>query len=145
MPAHAPLQDPILSFLHTFSLKSTHIGGQTLPKMGPRPPTENPGSDPAHGVFLFGNICYNNWHQEQEIVTFIYFVKIRSHFLQNTSDLNQHQQVLKSSVLCSTNCTTGKLGVKNCSIDPFTTEFNKMRKFVVTLCALKFLCINQSK
>ena len=33
---HAPLWDPILSFLHTFSPKSAHIGG-------PRPPTGNPG------------------------------------------------------------------------------------------------------
>ena len=33
-----PLQDPILSFSHTFSLKSAHIGGQNPPKMGPRPP-----------------------------------------------------------------------------------------------------------
>ena len=38
MLAHAPLQDPILSFLHTFSLKSAHVGGQNPPKMGPRPP-----------------------------------------------------------------------------------------------------------
>ena len=33
-----PLQDPILSFLHTFSLKSAHVGGQNPPKMSPRPP-----------------------------------------------------------------------------------------------------------
>ena len=33
-----PLQDPILSFSHTFSLKSAHVGGQNHPKMGPRPP-----------------------------------------------------------------------------------------------------------
>ena len=26
-PTHAPLQDPILSFLHTFSPKSTHVAG----------------------------------------------------------------------------------------------------------------------
>ena len=31
VPAHAPLQDPILSFSHTFSLKSAHVGGQTPP------------------------------------------------------------------------------------------------------------------
>ena len=46
MPVHTPLQDPILLFLHTFSLKSAHVGGQNPPKMGPRPPTENPGSGP---------------------------------------------------------------------------------------------------
>ena len=38
MPAHAPLHDPVLLFLHTFSLKSAHVGGQNPPKMGPRPP-----------------------------------------------------------------------------------------------------------
>ena len=42
-----PLQDPILSFLHTFSLKSAHVGGQNPPKMGPCPPMENPGSGPV--------------------------------------------------------------------------------------------------
>ena len=46
MLVHAPLQDPILSFLHTFSLKSAHVGGQNPPKMGPHPPMENPGSGP---------------------------------------------------------------------------------------------------
>ena len=33
----SPQQDPILSFLHTFSLKSTHVGGQH-PPMAWRPP-----------------------------------------------------------------------------------------------------------
>ena len=52
MPAHAPppLQDPILSFSHTFSLKSAHVGGQNPAKMGPRPPTENPGSSPVNNA-----------------------------------------------------------------------------------------------
>ena len=45
--ARPPLQDPILLFSHTFLLKSAHIGGQNPLKMGPRPPTENPGSGPA--------------------------------------------------------------------------------------------------
>ena len=36
-PVHAPLQDPILSFSHTFSQKSAHVGGQNPPKMGPCP------------------------------------------------------------------------------------------------------------
>ena len=35
MLAHAPLQGPTLSFSHT-----------PPPKMGPHPPTENPGSSP---------------------------------------------------------------------------------------------------
>ena len=49
-----PLQDPILSFSHTFSLKSAHVGGQNPPKMGPRPPpTENPGSGP--GINIISN------------------------------------------------------------------------------------------
>ena len=34
---HTPPWDPILSFSHTFSPKSAHVGG-------PRPPTGNPGS-----------------------------------------------------------------------------------------------------
>ena len=42
-----PLQDPILSFSHTFSLKSAHVGGQNPPKWVHAPPTENPGSGPA--------------------------------------------------------------------------------------------------
>ena len=33
-----PLQDPILLFLHTFSLKSAYVIGQNPPKMGPHPP-----------------------------------------------------------------------------------------------------------
>ena len=46
--AHAPLQDPILSFLHTFSLESAHLGGQTHPppKWVHTPPMKNPGSGP---------------------------------------------------------------------------------------------------
>ena len=38
-----PLWDPILSFLHTFSLKSTCVGG-------PRPSTGNPGSATANSL-----------------------------------------------------------------------------------------------
>ena len=57
MPAHAPIQDPILSFSHTFSLKSAQVGGQNPPKMGPRPPTENPGSGPEiHGGKNFKSV-----------------------------------------------------------------------------------------
>ena len=36
---HTPLWDPILSFLHTFSPKSAHVGGPCPP-----PPLGNPGS-----------------------------------------------------------------------------------------------------
>ena len=43
--AHTPLQDPIFSFSHTFSLKSAHIGGQNPPKWV-HTPMENPGSGP---------------------------------------------------------------------------------------------------
>ena len=40
-----PLRDPIISFSHhTFSPKSTSVGGPRPPKMGPRPPTGNLGS-----------------------------------------------------------------------------------------------------
>ena len=45
-----PLWDKILSFLHTFLLKSTHVGGpcppygSTPPRTGPCPPMGNPGS-----------------------------------------------------------------------------------------------------
>ena len=47
LPAHDPLQDPILLFSHTFSLKSAHVGGQNPPQNGSTPPlTENPGSGP---------------------------------------------------------------------------------------------------
>ena len=46
--ARPPIQDPILLFSHTFSLKSAHVGDQNPPKMGPRPPTENPASEPDY-------------------------------------------------------------------------------------------------
>ena len=39
-----PLWDPVLSFSHTFSLKSTHIGGPDLPNGCTPRPTGNPGS-----------------------------------------------------------------------------------------------------
>ena len=52
MLAHAPLQDPILLFSHTFSLKSAHVGGQNPPKMGPCPPMENPGSGPDNHMII---------------------------------------------------------------------------------------------
>ena len=44
--ARLPLRDSILSFSHTFLLKSARVGGPRLPLTGPRPPppTENPGS-----------------------------------------------------------------------------------------------------
>ena len=57
--ARPPLQDPILSFSHTFSLKSAHVGSQKPPKMGPRPPTENPGSGPEeHNMVLLLNLLF---------------------------------------------------------------------------------------
>ena len=37
-PVHAPLWDPILSFLHKFSLKSAHVRGPRPPPTGARPP-----------------------------------------------------------------------------------------------------------
>ena len=45
--AHAPLWDPILSFLHTFSPKSGHIGGPRPPNGVHAPPTGNPRSATA--------------------------------------------------------------------------------------------------
>ena len=48
-----PLQDPILSFSHTFSLKSAYVGGPHPPQNGSMsPPTGNPGSAPANSLFL---------------------------------------------------------------------------------------------
>ena len=49
-PGHAPFMDPILSFLHTFSLKSTLVRGPRPPN-GSTPPTGNPRS--AAGI------CYH--------------------------------------------------------------------------------------
>ena len=53
---HDPLRDPILSFSHTFSLKSAHVGGQRPPPNGLTAPTGEPGSasvvenlNPQHG------------------------------------------------------------------------------------------------
>ena len=48
-PACAPQQNPILSFLHMFSPKSTHIRGRHPPmaRRPPPPPTGNPGSATA--------------------------------------------------------------------------------------------------
>ena len=39
-----PLWDPILSFLHTFSPKSAHVGGPCPPQWVHAPPMGNPGS-----------------------------------------------------------------------------------------------------
>ena len=51
-------------------------------------------------------------------VTSIHFVKINTF-------LDSHQQVLlQSSVLCPDNWASGELGVNNCLINPFMTEFN---------------------
>ena len=47
-PVHAPLWDPILSFLHTFSPKSAHVGGPPPPNGCTLPPTGNPGSTTDH-------------------------------------------------------------------------------------------------
>ena len=43
VPTPSPQQDPILSFLHTSSPKSAHVG-QWHPQHGWRSPTGNPGS-----------------------------------------------------------------------------------------------------
>ena len=53
--ARPPLQDSILSFSHTFSLKSAHVGGQNPPQNGSTPPpTENPGSGPGIvNIFIY--------------------------------------------------------------------------------------------
>ena len=45
---HAPLWDPILSFLHTFSLKSARVGGPHPPNGCTLPPMGNPGSTTDH-------------------------------------------------------------------------------------------------
>ena len=45
-----PLQKPILSFSHTFSLKSAHVGGQNPPKMGPHPPYGKSWIRPCHNI-----------------------------------------------------------------------------------------------
>ena len=45
VPGARPLQDPILSFSHTFSLKSAHVRGQP-PQWGHAPLREIPGSGP---------------------------------------------------------------------------------------------------
>ena len=44
-PRHPPptIRDPILSFLHTFSPKSTHVRGWCPPPNGSATPTGNPG------------------------------------------------------------------------------------------------------
>ena len=47
VPGARPLWDPILSFSHTFSPKSAHVGGPRPPLTGARPPTGNPGSATA--------------------------------------------------------------------------------------------------
>ena len=62
---HAPPQDPFLSFSHTFSLKSTHIGGQNSPKMGPCPPTENPGSGPEVCCHLANGCMQLQWNSRK--------------------------------------------------------------------------------
>ena len=44
VPGACPPWDPILSFSHTFSPKSAHVGGPHPPLMGAHPPMGNPGS-----------------------------------------------------------------------------------------------------
>ena len=55
-----PLWDPILSFSHTFSLKSVHVGGPCPPLMSAHPPTGNPGSatDCINQMFLISTNRY---------------------------------------------------------------------------------------
>ena len=51
--ARHPLWDPILLFLHTFSPKSTQVGGPHPPNgCTPPPPTGNPGSATANGLLM---------------------------------------------------------------------------------------------
>ena len=53
--ARPPLWDPILSFWHTFSLKSACIGGPCPPPpLGARPPTGNPGSATGIRILRLG-------------------------------------------------------------------------------------------
>ena len=47
VPVHVPLRDPILSFSHTFSQKSTRVQGSCPPPNGSTPPTGNPESATA--------------------------------------------------------------------------------------------------
>ena len=65
-PVHAPppLRDQILSFSHTFLLKSTHVGGPH-PPMGPRPPpTGNPGSATVLSMHIWCSIqeVHASWY-----------------------------------------------------------------------------------
>ena len=53
--AHAPLRIPILSFLHTFSLKSTCVGGPHPLLTGPRPLREIATAPDA--VIIFSHCC----------------------------------------------------------------------------------------
>ena len=46
--ARLPLWDPILSFLHTFSLKSASVGGPCPPNGCTPHPAGNPGSATVH-------------------------------------------------------------------------------------------------
>ena len=51
--ARPPPWDPILSFSHTFSLKSAHVRGPRPPPLtGARPPTGNPGSATGKGCYV---------------------------------------------------------------------------------------------
>ena len=62
-------------------------------------------------LYSFTKWTWEQWYYNsgfQEVVISIHFVKIKTTFLQNSLDSNQHQQVLhRSSVLCSDNCELG--------------------------------------
>ena len=54
----------------------------------------------ADDMIIYGKVHWNYNNGLHEVVTSIHFVKIKTMFLQNSLDLNPHQQVvLRSSVL----------------------------------------------
>ena len=76
MPGAYPPWDPIISFSHTFSLKSTHVGGPRPPppQRVHAPPTGNPGSatvtvlktTDALSIGILGIERAVNWQIERE-------------------------------------------------------------------------------
>ena len=69
--AHAPLQDPSLSFSHTFSPKSARIGGPHPPPNGSTRPLTGP--RPQYGKSW---IRHCNLHEFKMLPTLIFFVEL---------------------------------------------------------------------
>ena len=76
MPSARPLWDPILSFLHTFSPKSTHVGGPHPPNGYMPPPMGNPGSATGYTTNSFNHAMCASINNMKKHLQFIKYERI---------------------------------------------------------------------